>query len=127
MESLEAIVNGSYPASRTDARNFAGFAMQVMYGDHNPAVHVVGYIEYGVPGDVVEENVFVLNLIVFLFFLLLCCPFFCFYTLWFTFFHLLIFFIIDLLYFVVHILARTSFFLHSSAKTTRSSRLRKRF
>lgn len=48
MESVEGVVKGYYPTSRTDARNFAAFAMQVMYGDHNPAVHVIGYFEYDV-------------------------------------------------------------------------------
>lgn len=45
MESVEGVVKGYYPTSRTDARNFAAFAMQVMYGDHNPAVHVIGYFD----------------------------------------------------------------------------------
>jgi hypothetical protein len=43
---LKAIVDGRYPCTRSDAKSFCAFNMQVVYGDHNPATHQIGFLEY---------------------------------------------------------------------------------
>lgn len=46
IEALKSIIEGRLPVTRVDARDFAAFQMQIVYGDHNPAVHVLGFMEY---------------------------------------------------------------------------------
>jgi talin len=46
IEALKAVIEGRIHVTRVDARDFAAFQMQIVYGDHNPAVHVPGYMEY---------------------------------------------------------------------------------
>lgn len=45
VESLDAIIDGRYPCTKSDAKNFCAFQMQVVYGDHNEATHTVGFID----------------------------------------------------------------------------------
>jgi len=39
------IVDGEYPVTRNDARDFAAIQMQVVYGDHDPTKHKEGWID----------------------------------------------------------------------------------
>ena len=41
----KAIVNGDYPVTRNDARDFAAIQMQVVYGDHDPTKHKEGFLD----------------------------------------------------------------------------------
>jgi len=39
VESLKAILDGKYPVTRNDAKDFAAIQMQITYGDHDPVKH----------------------------------------------------------------------------------------
>jgi talin len=48
VESLKAIINGKYPVTRTDAKDFAVIQMQITYGDHDPNKHKPGFLDVNV-------------------------------------------------------------------------------
>jgi len=48
VESLKAIIDGKYPITRTDAKDFAAIQMQITYGDHDPNKHKPGFIDVNV-------------------------------------------------------------------------------
>ena len=41
----EAIIEGRYPVTRTDAKDFAALQMQIVYGDHDPNKHKAGFFD----------------------------------------------------------------------------------
>lgn len=41
----EAINDGRYPVTRTDAKDFAALQMQIVYGDHDPNKHKPGFFD----------------------------------------------------------------------------------
>eukprot|EP01123_Difflugia_compressa_P001391 TRINITY_DN115_c0_g2_i1.p1 TRINITY_DN115_c0_g2~~TRINITY_DN115_c0_g2_i1.p1 ORF type:complete len:1556 (-),score=395.56 TRINITY_DN115_c0_g2_i1:1402-6069(-) len=45
VESLKSIIDGKYPITRNDAKDFAAIQMQIVYGDHDPNKHKVGFID----------------------------------------------------------------------------------
>jgi len=44
MEFLKDIIDGKYPITRTDAKDFAAIQMQIVYGDHDPNKHKPGFL-----------------------------------------------------------------------------------
>lgn len=61
IEALRNIIEGRIHVTRVDARDFAAFQMQIVYGDHNPAVHVPGFMEY-VPCILLSNSLFSKNI-----------------------------------------------------------------
>eukprot|EP01124_Arcella_intermedia_P012007 TRINITY_DN1832_c0_g1_i1.p1 TRINITY_DN1832_c0_g1~~TRINITY_DN1832_c0_g1_i1.p1 ORF type:complete len:2470 (-),score=665.52 TRINITY_DN1832_c0_g1_i1:45-7454(-) len=45
VESLKAIIDGKYPVTRNDAKDFAAIQMQITYGDHDPSKHKPGFLD----------------------------------------------------------------------------------
>lgn len=46
VEANKAIIDGRYPVTRTDAKDFCALQMQIVYGDHDPNKHKPGFFEY---------------------------------------------------------------------------------
>mmetsp|Transcript_43348 Transcript_43348/g.60848 ORF Transcript_43348/g.60848 Transcript_43348/m.60848 type:complete len:329 (-) Transcript_43348:271-1257(-) len=43
-QAVHDITSSVYPSSTLDATRLAGYQMQVTYGDHNPAIHIAGFL-----------------------------------------------------------------------------------
>jgi hypothetical protein len=46
IQALASVVNADYPTSPEQAVRLAGLQVQVVYGDHNAATHVPGFLTY---------------------------------------------------------------------------------
>lgn len=45
VEANRAIIDGRYPVSRTDAKDFGAIQMQIVYGDHDVNKHKPGFFD----------------------------------------------------------------------------------
>jgi len=44
IQALKNVIEGTYPSTTEESLKLAGYQVQVVYGDHNPATHALGFL-----------------------------------------------------------------------------------
>jgi len=55
IQALHSVIESEYPCREEDAITLAGLQVQVNYGDHNPATHVVGFLTQNIHNFVPKQ------------------------------------------------------------------------